>query len=159
MNPMPEQKRILLVSDASPAWSSFAETLAADGYELVIAGNAEEAQAQQTCRRLDLVVVDLDLPNEDGWQLAQQLDAGHPHLPVMATTADADARLRAAMHGVDVVVMKPCETQQLNRAVRELLALTEQAQLGQIAATLRALKRGCSEKGVTPVTLEVAKVV
>ena len=159
MNPMPEQKRILLVSDASPVWSSFAETLAADGYELVTAGNAEEAKTQQSCRQPDLVVVDLDLPNEDGWQLAEQLNASHPHLPVIATTTDADARLRAAMHGVDVVVMKPCEIEQLNRAVRELLALVEQAQLGQIAATLRALKRGCSEEGVTPVALEVTEVV
>jgi len=159
MNPMPEQKRILLVTDASPAWTSFADTLAADGYELVTAGNAEEAQVRRSCRRPDLVVVDLDLPNEDGWQLAEQLNASHPHLPVVATTTDADARLRAAGHGVDVVVMKPCGTQQLNRAVRELLALTEQAQLGQIAATLRALKRRSSEKEVTPVALEVTKVV
>ena len=159
MNPMPEQKRILLVTDASPAWNSFADTLAADGYELITAGNTEQAQALRFGRRPDLVVVDLDLPNGDGWQLAEQLNTSQPHLPVMATTADADARLRAAVHGVDVVVMRPCETQQLNRALRELLALTEQAQLGQIAATLRALKRRCSEKGVTPVANEVAEVV
>jgi DNA-binding response OmpR family regulator len=145
---MPDHNRILLAVDADPYWRTLAAALAAKDCDVEIVGDPTQTEAALVVRRADLVILDLDLPGRIGWQVAERLNLAHPQLPIVATTSHFGLQLKAAMCGVDVVVEKPLGSEQLVRAVVELLSLAEQTQLGRITATLRLLKENQGNQGV-----------
>ncbi len=102
--------RILLVDD-SQFWRAMEQSyLEALGYNVIVAENGEEGLDKLISGRFDLIVVDLDMPVMDGFELTKQIRANDKvkNLPVMAVTAltDDEDKKKAYDAGVDTYVLK-----------------------------------------------------
>ena len=82
--------------------------LAAEGFDVVRAGSAEEALAMAPLHDLSLVTVDIRLPGIDGWELVARLrdDPALTDVPVIVITGDPDADLALAA-GATSILQKP----------------------------------------------------
>ena len=101
------------------------ETL--DGYEIVSAVDGAEGYSKATTERPDLILMDLNLPVMDGWELMRRLkeNAGTRSIPVIALTAHAmlEDRARCLAAGCDEYLTKPVDPALLYAAVERLCAL------------------------------------
>jgi len=96
---MPERERRILVVDDDPSIQGFlAEALADEGYGVRTAANGREALAVLRAWRPDLILLDLMMPEVDGWafRAEQRLMPGVADVPVIVLSAarDLDARTR-----------------------------------------------------------------
>src|SRR5262245_52200404 len=83
--------RILLVGGNQMNREMFARRLERKGFQVVPAGNGQEAVALARSERVDLILMDLSLPIMDGWEATRRVkkDEGTRAIPVVALTAHA----------------------------------------------------------------------
>lgn len=117
---------ILIVEDQTELRQLYAQQLTISGFDVIEAGNGEDAVASTAARMPDVVLMDLSLPVVDGWEATRRLksDARTAHIPVVALTAhDGSGELqRATNAGCDWLVPKPCPPDALLTEVRRVLA-------------------------------------
>jgi CheY-like chemotaxis protein len=117
--------RILVVDDNPTNLKLVADVLAFDGFQILQAADAEEAQRLIGECPPDLILMDLALPGMDGLSLTRLLkgDARTSHIPIVALTAFAmkgdDQKAKAA--GCDGYITKPIDTRKLAGQVAEFL--------------------------------------
>ncbi|MEK7685156.1 MAG: response regulator [Verrucomicrobiota bacterium] len=81
-----EMKHILVVDDEEPICELFSGFFRRRGYQVSTAGTAEEALAVLKLKAVDLVLLDLGLPDLDGLDLLTILKIDYPDLPVVMMT-------------------------------------------------------------------------
>ena len=119
-------ERVLIVDDNAQNLKLARVILAAAGYEIRTAKDAEEALETLATFSPALILMDLQLPGMDGLELTRHLkgDPARRHIRIMALTAYAmkgdEEKARAA--GCDGYVAKPIDTDALPRLVAELIA-------------------------------------
>jgi CheY-like chemotaxis protein len=118
--------RILVVDDDADHRDLIVCALTDAGASTVCAASAAEALARLSEGRMDVLVSDLAMPDEDGCALIARVRAGSieptvPAIAVSAYAADADRR-RALAAGFDRYVMKPIDLPVLRRTIREITA-------------------------------------
>jgi CheY-like chemotaxis protein len=94
--------RVLIVEDDAATRGALSECLCVEGYEVICATNGAEALTLLRTERLpDVILLDLMLPEIDGWDFraAQKRDPNLARIPVIALSAvgklvDAEASLR-----------------------------------------------------------------
>ena len=118
-------KRILVVEDTDDNRRIIRDLLTASGYDLIEATDGAEGVALAQKERPDLVLMDIQLPEIDGYEATRQIRA-IPELakvPILAVTSYAlsgdDAKARAA--GCDDYVAKPFSPRQLLAKIRQYL--------------------------------------
>jgi DNA-binding response OmpR family regulator len=91
------------------------ELLNGEGYRAWGAFDAEELNEQLVNRPVDLLLLDLGLPGEDGFSVASRLRATMPGLFIVMTTARSGLsdRVRGYGCGADVYLPKPVSTEEL----------------------------------------------
>src|SRR5690242_14140721 len=116
---------ILVVDDNPTNLKLVSDLLEFDGYEIIKAEDAEQAQALLKERLPDLILMDIALPGMDGLTLTRLLKAGQRtrHIPVIALTAFAmkGDEEKAVAAGCDGYVTKPIDTRALGIKVAEHL--------------------------------------
>lgn len=123
------QKRILMVDDNLTNLKLAGFMLAAYDYEMKTAASACEAFALLASFKPDLLLLDLQLPDEDGLSLARRLksDPTTSYIPIIAVTAYAmkgdEEKARAA--GVSEYITKPINKEMLRAAVTACLTRGE----------------------------------
>lgn len=132
---MEDQSIKILVVEDHPATRSFlADNLAADGYDVLEADCASQAERLIEIRSPHLAIVDLGLPDRDGLELLGRVRGTDPHvgrsdpdLPVLLLTGRTSEldRLRGFSRGCDDYVTKPFSYQELLARVRALLRRSE----------------------------------
>lgn len=117
--------RILAVEDNEKNRRLLRMLLASDGHEVVEAADGEAALERAQEERPDLVIMDLQLPKLDGFEVTRRLkaDTRLRDVPVLAVSAYAMAsdRERGLAAGCDAYLSKPIDTRGLLRTVREML--------------------------------------
>jgi two-component system, cell cycle response regulator DivK len=119
--------RILLIEDLDTNQDLIARYLRLFEYEVVAAsdGQAGLTRAQVERCEIDLVLLDMNLPKIDGWEVARQLKAGEltRSLPVIAVTAHAMVgdREKGLSAGCDEYVTKPLDFTDLLEKIESLL--------------------------------------
>ena len=113
-----KKRRILLVDDEPELRRMVAAMLAAEGFSHVVqAANVQEALAAYRQAKPELALLDVMLPDGDGFTLCQYLRAFEPEapLPVIFLTAkdETDDRLAGLRCGADDYVTKPFSPQEL----------------------------------------------
>lgn len=112
-----------------------------EGFKVSLAASGEEMLAILDTEPIQLILLDLGLPDEDGLTLARQIRA-RSTLPIIVLTARKhhDDRLAALEIGADDYVTKPCDPQELALRARNLLSrakasdsLTEFGQTAEMA--------------------------
>jgi CheY-like chemotaxis protein len=101
---------VLIVDDSKLARIVAAKALSAlqPDWERVEAGNADEALAIVGERRIDLALIDFNMPGKDGLDLAADLRAGFPDMPIALITANIQDEVIARARAVNATfVGKP----------------------------------------------------
>ncbi len=119
-------KRILVVEDQEDNRQIIRDMLAGTGYEIIEAENGEEALAAVAKQRPDLILMDVQLPVMDGYEVTRRIKADPVlrAIPIIAVTSYAlsgeDKRARAA--GCDDYVAKPYSPRQLLAKIQQHLS-------------------------------------
>lgn len=116
------KKRILIIDDDASIRSSLEKILAENGYDLTVAADGDSAQAQFA--QADLLILDLNLPIQDGWDILGEVSAGYPLLPVIVITGLADQLDERTIPGASAFLEKPIEVPALLQTVERLLNQT-----------------------------------
>lgn len=125
---MSEPGLILLVEDNEANQMLARAVLELEGYEVRVAGSGPEViEALRECRP-DLILMDVQLPGEDGLSLTRDLksDPATAPIPVVALTAHAMTgdRQLALNAGCMGYISKPIDTRTFGSQVREFLSST-----------------------------------
>jgi CheY-like chemotaxis protein len=117
--------RILLVEDNELNRDMLSRRLVRRGYEVEIAIDGREGLQRAEAMSPDLILLDLSLPEMDGWEVLRQLklDPKMKNIPVVALTAHAlvSDRDRALEAGFDEYDIKPVEMPRLLKKMETLL--------------------------------------
>ena len=121
--------RILVVDDNEELLDLVGRSLASDGNETVCATTVSGALRELATHRIDLVVLDLGLPDGSGIDLCRQLRAARNLLPILVLTADraVASRVQCLDAGADDYLGKPFAVAELRARVR---ALARRAHVG-----------------------------
>jgi len=114
--------RVLLIEDNERLVAALAQGLQEEGIEVVSAEEGGAALERAARGDLDLIVLDLGLPDRDGMDVLRELRSGQPHVPVLVLTArDAvEARVQALDLGADDYLLKPFAFAELLARIRAL---------------------------------------
>lgn len=128
---MNDQFLVMVIEDHDELREATVAMLQQAGYDVLCAASAEDVDEMENSRCVDLYVVDLNLPGEDGLSLVQRLRRVHQTAGIVIATARSrlDDRLQGYESGADIHLSKPI-------APQELLAT-----LSSLARRVRAGKR------------------
>lgn len=116
---------ILVAEDNEMNLEVLSRALIRAGHAVVSAGDGAEAVEKARSERPDLILMDLSLPEVDGWQATRDLKAASAteHIPIIALTAHAlaDDRARALEAGCDEYDTKPVDMPALLAKIRTLI--------------------------------------
>jgi DNA-binding response OmpR family regulator len=114
--------KILLADDDAGVREMLGRVLQAEHYEVVPARTGREAAARFIADLPDLVLLDLNLPDRDGWDAFSLMNQTHPSVPVIIITARPQQYQHAAELGVDALMEKPLHLPLLLATIADLLA-------------------------------------
>jgi DNA-binding response OmpR family regulator len=122
---MNRRARVLVVDDEPNIVLSLEFLLQREGYEVAVARDGTQALAMAAAAPPDLVILDLMLPDVDGFEVCRRLREAAParDLAIVLLTArgrDAE-RQRGIEEGADAYVTKPFSTRDLIALVRRCL--------------------------------------
>ena len=99
-------KTILCVDDTPYVLQMLDMFLKAVGYQTVLASNGGQAISLASARHLDAVILDFEMPNVTGLEVAQILKQSHPRLPILMYSARLPQTEVSAAGVVDAYVEK-----------------------------------------------------
>jgi two-component system cell cycle response regulator DivK len=118
-------KRILAIEDHEENRRLLRDLLTSFGYELIEAVNGEEGLVSAETHRPDLILMDVQLPGIDGYEVTRRLKANSAlrHIPVIAVTSYALSGddVKALEAGCDAYVTKPFDPAELLAKIQEFL--------------------------------------
>jgi len=114
---------ILLVED-NPHQRQWYETeLKADGHDVLIATSGREAvSAIEAHPNIDLVVMDINMPNMDGIEAMGKILGKHNKLPVILNTAYGSYKDNFMSWSADAYVIKSSDLSELRTTIAKILA-------------------------------------
>jgi len=114
--------RILVVDDDADLRELVGEFLAAHGLDVTTAGNGVEMDAALAAAPVDLVVLDLMMPGEDGLSIVRRLRApGRPPVIMLSAMGEDADRIIGLEVGADDYLAKPCNPRELLARIRAVL--------------------------------------
>jgi two-component system OmpR family response regulator len=121
-----EQVRLLVVDDEENITDLLATALRYERFDVAVASTGREALEQVTEFRPHLIVLDVMLPDWDGFEVARRLADRRERIPILFLTArDAtEDRVRGLTLGGDDYVPKPFSLEELVARVRAILRRT-----------------------------------
>jgi two-component system alkaline phosphatase synthesis response regulator PhoP len=116
-------RTVLVVEDDPAIRTGLLDALAFAGYRTSSAGRAKDALQQAVAADLDLVILDVVLPDGSGFDILQEIRRSRPRLPVIMVTARGAEpdRIFGLKHGADDYVVKPFSAGELLARVEAVL--------------------------------------
>ncbi len=99
--------------------------LESEHYQVMFATNGAETARKFAANPPDLVLLDLNMPEKDGWQAFGLMCEKHPFIPVIVITARPHQYAHAVELGVDALMEKPLNLPLLLETIHGLLAESE----------------------------------
>ena len=130
--------KILIVDDDPHIRELIRVFLIHEGFEVVEAADGREALSRLDTHKVDLAVIDIMMPQMNGWELCQELKATFD-IPVLILTArgETSQKLKGFQLGTDDYLVKPFEPLEMVARVKALLKryrieASQTIQLGQL---------------------------
>ena len=130
MNSVSENVRILVVDDEPNIVDVIAMALRYQGFEVATAGTGAEALSQVKALRPHLIVLDVMLPDMEGFEVAERLGSQRAGVPIIFLTArdSTEDKIRGLTTGGDDYVTKPFSLEELVARIRTVLRRTGAAE-------------------------------
>jgi len=117
--------RILLADDDSAVRTMLGRLLKSEGYTVTFARTGCEAANCFMDDPPDLVLLDLNMPEKDGWEAFELMCQEAPMIPVVVITARPHEYSHALTLGVDALMEKPLNIPLLLESIQDLVSETE----------------------------------
>ena len=126
---MTQSQHIIIVDDEAPAREMVGEYLGTHGFQVSQCDGGRSLRELLSKAPADLIVLDLNMPEEDGLSIVRDLKA-RSQVPVIMLTATASAidRVVGLELGADDYLAKPCELRELVARIRSVLRRSQAAQ-------------------------------
>lgn len=105
-----DKKRVLVIDDDLPLRGMLAAALRQHGFKVLLAGDGAEGQRALTIHNPDVVLLDLAMPDVNGWDFLQRLqETGHlGRVPIIVVSAHLHVDPQAILQmGVKAILPKP----------------------------------------------------
>lgn len=124
--------RLLIVDDDGEIRDLLREQLSQAGFHVETAEDIRQATLELASKAVDIIILDLTLPDGDGIELCRQLRAASSHTAIIIISArDASSdRILGLESGADDYLSKPFEPRELTARVRGLLRRVQGPQAG-----------------------------
>lgn len=112
--------RVVVIEDHQDLREVFIDRLLSEGFNVVGASCAGGLDEQLAAAPTHLIVLDVNLPGESGFDIAQRLRAGYPSLNIIMVSARTEEqdRIRGYESGADFYLTKPVSPAELSAAVK-----------------------------------------
>ncbi|WP_141323832.1 response regulator [Myxococcus sp. AB025B] len=126
----PAHGRVLVVDDDSKISAICREVLENIGFDVAVAGSLEEGRRALRERRPDVILLDVTLPDGDGFLFLEEIKAerasGHISVIFISARAETSSKVRALKLGGDDYLTKPFDALELGARVESVLRRKEQ---------------------------------
>ena len=117
--------RIMVVDDEAEATTLYKEVLLMEGYEAIIENVSSKAMRVAESTNPDLFILDLMMPEPDGFKLCRMLraDPRYKRTPILIVTAldNTDSKIVAMGAGANDYLTKPFRIHELSSRINKLL--------------------------------------
>jgi len=120
-----QKKRILIIEDEESLLRLETILLTVNGYEVSNASTGKDALEKLSCEQFDLVLLDIMLPDIDGYEICSRIkeDPRHAGIPVVMLTGRKSSgdQERGASCGADAYLTKPFKSAMIIEVIERLL--------------------------------------
>jgi DNA-binding response OmpR family regulator len=143
------QQHIVVVDDEQPARDMVGDYLRMHGFSVGLCDGGASLRAAIAERVPDLIVLDLNMPEEDGLSIIRDLKK-RANIPIIMLTATASAidRVVGLELGADDYLAKPCELRELLARIRVVLRRGAPVQAAPTTPVASATSQAGAAKGV-----------
>lgn len=131
--------KLLIVDDDAHIRELLKFFLKKEGFDLYEAADGIEAMTVLEKKKIDLAIIDIMMPNMDGWQLCQEI-RGFSEIPILMLTAKGETsqKVKGFNLGADDYLVKPFEPIELVMRVKALLkrynlTISQTLQIGELS--------------------------
>ena len=138
---MSQSQHIIIVDDEAPAREMVGEYLKMHGFTVTLCDGGKSLRGAIDASVPDLVVLDLNMPEEDGLSIIRDLKS-RTNVPVIMLTATASPidRVVGLELGADDYIAKPCELRELMARIRSVLRRSGPVRTPTATASAKAAK-------------------
>jgi len=146
-------KRILVVDDDPQIRESLRKVLRAEGYDVLLAADGQEGVAKANTDRIDLLLLDVSLPDMSGWDVFGSVTSLNPFLPILIITGRTDQKQIVTLSGVSALIQKPLDVPELLRTIADMLAEPAETHLQRLVGLHRSVRHvpsdasQCADRG------------
>jgi CheY-like chemotaxis protein len=154
---------VLIVDNEKSVYESLAKVLCNEGYEALVAADGIVAFGLYKQPLPDLVLLDLNMPQQNGWAAFEKIRKLNPHTPVIIITSRSDQSELAEVARFQALMEKPLDVPPLIEAVRQLIQEPVSKRLDRFAqgpashkmetGEVRAFLRGCLKSPIRQLKL------
>lgn len=147
---MPEP-RVLIVEDHVKVADSISKGLEENGFKTEVAYDGFIGKRLADANRYDLMILDVNLPQINGYELCSDIRLKNPKVPIIMLTAlgSTDDKLLGFEKGADDYIVKPFEFRELLARIKALLKRVQPVSLNHTILTVADLVIDLDSKSVT----------
>jgi len=120
--------KILIVDDDDNICLLYEEELKDAGYEVEVANNGKECIDKVKSGKIDLIVMDIRMPEMDGLEALGKVIAQHKSIPIILNSAYSSYRDDFRSWGADAYIVKSSDLTELKDKIAEVLGKRDQGQ-------------------------------
>ena len=115
--------KILIIEDEYSLADAIAETLQKEKFGVNIMSNGEDGENEALTNVYDLIILDVMLPNKDGFEILKNLRKEKIDTPIIMLTAKSEMtdKLNGLEHGADDYITKPFHMRELIARIKVIL--------------------------------------
>lgn len=148
--------KILIIEDEYSLADAIAETLKKESFDVKIIIDGEEGENEALTNIYDLILLDIMLPNKDGFQILKNLESEKINTPIIILTAKSEIydKLNGLENGADDYITKPFHMRELVARIKNILKRksniedTNYLEYGDIKLDLKAGRIICNNNKI-----------
>jgi excisionase family DNA binding protein len=114
--------RVLIVDDDAGIRAFVRANLELEGFDVREAGSAREGLESLAEEAPDLILLDVMMPQMDGWEMLQRIQERHGSIPVVMFSGKVEGESEAAERGATGFIGKPFDPQQLVDRAKQIVS-------------------------------------